>query len=235
MPTHPYMSRTTGKRVAGVTTVNGNIGWNRDILMGWANREGLAGRDTRARGSSADKAASIGDYIHDAIEVSIIWGRPAVALPSTPADLLQGVEFGLSGYRQWAGQTQGTIVATELWGVDEEYQTGWCLDALRLEDTGLALVDWKSSGGTYAEHFIQVAAYTVFEEKRLTRWLGEGPDGPLPEPVRFTGAHVVRFDKESGMFSHKFWPRPILDVGWRAFTWARALHEVRWTIEKYTR
>lgn len=229
MPTQPYMS-AGGKRVPGVTTViGGNCGWNKDPLMGWANREGLAGRDIRAKGGTAQTAAAIGDVIHGAVEAVLLGDhdRAIETLETAPLDQREPARTGFDAFASWYTQSPGLVVATELFGVDEEYQTGWCLDALRLEDDGLSLVDWKTSKGTYADHFLQVAAYTVFFEKAMLRW-GAGS-------VTLTGAHVVRFDKFSGMFSHKFWPRRILDVGWNAFTWLRALHEVRWTIEGYTR
>jgi len=211
------------------TVIGGSLGWNKDVLVRWANRQGLAGVDTQSR---LKQAGGVGDVVHDLIEKYV---------HQPPSDESRVVNVGdggeaataFSAFLAWNRQTRGEIIATELFGVDEEYQTGWCLDALRFEDPGISLVDWKTSGGTYGEHLIQVAAYTVFVEQRLTEWR---PDRlGYEDPVLLTGAHVCRFDKTTGGFSHKFWPRPALDVGWRAFTWLRALHEVRREIESRVR
>jgi hypothetical protein len=137
-------------------------------------------------------------------------------------------------FMRWVEQSRGTIIATELWFVDEEYQTGGCIDALRIEEDGtLAILDWKSSNGTYADHFIQIAAYTKLLERKLTEWGGGVP------VTCAGGVHLCRFSKgteqegflDGGNFVHHHWRRSQLDVGWSAFTWLRALHGVRKQLE----
>ncbi len=236
MPTQPYFNEE-GKRLGGVTYVIGqNCGWNKDALMAWSNREGLAGRnikDSREKRSTAGIAADIGTAAHSMIEAHILGFEPEVFAADHLAVLTEEQQDkarnGFGAFVRWFRNQRVRIVATELYGVDEEYQTGYCLDALGIEvesDT-FSLYDWKSSKGTYADHFVQAAAYTVFEERRLTRW--------LDKPVRFEGAHVVRVNKLNGNFKHVFWTRESLEVGWKAFTWLRALHEVRWEIEAAVR
>jgi hypothetical protein len=236
VPTHPYHN-AKGERRAGVTWVLGqNLGWNKDALMGWANREGLAGRNIRGERSTAQVAADIGTAAHSMIEAHIHGWDPVAAAGSQLTSLTEEdqakAHLAFSGFTRWARNNRLVIVGTELFGVDEEYQTGYCLDALAIneenpESPTFDLVDWKSSKGTYSDHFVQVSAYTYFEEKRLTGWLGR--------PIRFGGAHILRVSKATGMWKHVFWPRDLLDNGWKVFTWARALHEMRPTIESYVR
>jgi hypothetical protein len=210
--------------------------------MRWANREGLAGRNIRGERSTVQRAADVGTAVHTMIEAHAQGWDPVAAAGSTLTDLTEEdqakVHLGYNQFKRWFRGNNLVIVGTELYGVDEEYQTGFCLDALALEedeprngrtpcDVALALVDWKSSKGTYADHFVQVSAYAVFAEKKLTAATGA--------PCRFSGAHVLRVSKDHGTFHHTFWSRELLDDGWKAFTWARALHQLRPTIESYVR
>lgn len=240
MPTLPYHN-SKGDRLPGVTWVLGqNLGWNKDALMGWANREGRAGRDIRGDRSSSNVAANIGTAVHTMIEAHAQGWDPVVAAGSQLTDLDEEgqakVHRGYGAFKKWAKNSRIQLIATEIYGVDEEYQTGFCADALGLEDVGmdeaildqgLSLVDWKSSKGTYADHFIQCSAYAVFVERKLETWFGR--------PIRLDGAHVLRVDKEHGHFHHAFWTREMLVVGWRVFTWLRALHHIKPTIEAYVR
>lgn len=206
--------------------------------MGWANREGLAGRSIKeSRTNTAGRAADIGTAAHKMIEGRILGYEPKLfaadelTLLSCDEDR-EKAKRGFGNFDRWYRNSRMTIIATELFGVNEEYQTGFCLDALGLEEgedgaRELALIDWKSSKGTYSDHAVQVAAYTVFVEHLLTEYLGR--------PVRLTGAHVVRVGKDSGTFKHVFWDREALEKCWNAFTWLRALHEVHWAIEAMVR
>jgi hypothetical protein len=235
VPTQEYRN-TRGERLPGTTWVIGqNLGWNKDALMRWANREGLAGRNIRdERGTTAQRAADIGTAAHAMIEAHILGQEPeAVAAPflsTLNADDRPKAWRGFTAFQRWFRNSRLVIVGTELYGVDEEYQTGYCLDALALDqdvETRLEVCDWKSSKGTYADHFIQVSAYTVFTERRLS--------AAWEQKVEIAGAHVVRVDKSSGAFKHIYWPRDILEDGWRVFTWLRALHQLKFKIEAHTR
>lgn len=238
MPTQPYFNEH-GERVPGTTWVLGqNLGWNKDPLMRWANREGLAGRDIRGDRSTAGRAADVGTAVHTMIEaVAQGWDPLAAAgsqLTGLAGDDQVKAHNGFSMFERWYRSSRLKIVATEMYGVDEEYQTGFCLDALALEAVGeppeapdIALVDWKSSKGTYADHFVQVAAYVNFTERAFKRHLGIA--------CRLSGAHVLRVSKDHGTFHHTFWSRAILDEGWKVFTWCRALHQVKPLIESYVR
>ena len=232
MPTQPYYN-ARGERLPGTTWVIGqNLGWNKDPLMRWANREGLAGRNIRdERGTTVQRAGDIGTAAHAMIEGRIQGRDPEEAAESElfvlGAEDRKKAMQGFHSFERWYRDQRAIIVATELFGVDEEYQTGFCLDALGLSQPDLDLYDWKSSKGTYADHMIQIAAYTVFVEKKLTEWFGG--------PVRLGGAHVLRVGKDTGTFKHLYWTRDDLEHGWRAFSWLRALHYLRPTIEAYVR
>ena len=238
MPTHPYYN-LAGERRAGTTYVIGqNCGWNKDALMGWANREGLAGKSIKeSRTNTAGRAADIGTCTHTMIEGRILGYEPKLFAADQLTLLAcdedrERAKRAFANFDRWYRQSSLNVVATEVFGVNEEYQTGFCADALALEANGegvneWTLLDWKSSKGTYADHFIQVAAYAHFTDRLVSDYLGE--------EIHVNGAHVVRVDKETGSFKHVFWSREDLKHGWAVFTWLRAIHEKRWTIERYVK
>lgn len=247
MPTLPYYN-AKGERLPGVTWVIGqNVGWNKDALKFWANREGLAGRAiTRDYGGATLKTATdIGTAVHAMIEARINEQEPKLAcaaiLNELPEAARDKAKRGFGSFERWYRQTKITIVATEAYLIDEEYQTGGCLDGIGLEENEhealeLSCVDWKTSKGTYADHVLQVAAYTTFAEKKINAWLLEAVGVPgVPTSVVFAGAHILRVDKASGAFSHKFIPRDSLERAWQCFTWARALHHAKPEIEAMIR
>ena len=235
MPTIPYkmIDPETGieKRLPGVTTSNGNIGWSKDGLMYWANKMGREGKDlNQARQGAAD----IGTIAHALVEAHIdISGEGIEAakeriLAAAPEAYRGPALEAFGAYLVWERQSRGTIIATEVWFVDEEWETGGCIDAIRIEDDGsIALLDWKSSNGTYEDMVVQVTAYAEFFERLMTRWLGS--------PFKFSGVHLCRFGKESGNFVHHYWPRHVLTPAWEAFKHGRALHQLRPSIRNLVR
>ena len=57
-----------GKRVPGVTTITGNLGWSKEALIRWANRQGLAGTELE---DARKGPAQTGTIAHAAIEAEI--------------------------------------------------------------------------------------------------------------------------------------------------------------------
>lgn len=227
MPTQQYRN-SAGVRLPGVTTViGGNLGWSKDGLIHWAYKLGQEGKDLK---QAREGAADIGSIAHDLVESHLLEdGRHDAILAAAPEAMRRPALEAYGAFERWWKQTRGVVIATELWGVNEEYQTGWCLDALKLTDDGaIDLYDWKSSNGTYPDMLIQIATYTEFAERDLTVWLAE----VLGRPVRFGEIHLCRFDKTYGNFTHHSWRRDTLAVGFSAFTWLRALHGVRRQLEQ---
>ena len=85
MPTIPYKNKE-GKRVSGVTTIiGGNLGWNKQALMWWANEMGLQGKNHR---DEAKEAADAGTLCHALIEKDILKMMP-------PSHKLVDIEKGI--------------------------------------------------------------------------------------------------------------------------------------------
>lgn len=224
MPTRPYMLQS-GDRVPGVTTVIGsNLAWNKQALMAWANREGLAGRDIRGDRSTAKLAADRGTAVHAMIEAATHGYDPdqvpdLLALGSTDY-LLAQTAFG--SFVRWQQDCGLRLVATEVYGIIEERRFGFCADALALRHTGqLCLIDYKTGKGPYPDHFIQVAAYAYALTTLYPEWI------PFLD-----GAYVLRASS-SGAYHHVYWPNEALVVGLRAFNKLLELHGMKRQIEAF--
>ena len=226
MATQPYKN-AAGVRVPGVTTVIGGLGWNRDALMGWANKEGRAGRDIRSRESRS--AAIVGTAAHARIE-AITHEQSFRVLPEE-ADLTveerEQERLAVEGFLSWSRMSNLTIVATEAHGVNENLQTGWCLDALAIENDRLTLIDHKTGKAIYSDAIIQVSAYLHFAEAALIAggWLNPGE--------YLTGAHILRV--RGGNFSHLYRSRASLEDAWEVFVRLRWLYDQRYLIESLTK
>lgn len=242
MPTQEYRT-LDGGRVGGVTYVIGqNLGWNKRPLMIWANKEGQAGRNLDY---NRDRAATIGTHIHNMVEDHINELDPEGRIPwdELDHDQAEQVRRGYKNFQRWYAGNAIKVIATEVWGVSEEWETGWCPDALgvtQVLEPELCLFDWKSSKGTFADHLIQTSAYVRFVEE----YLREGRDfngGVVKDPdalaqyrkpdVQIDGVHIVRFGKDNGTFKHAFYDRELLDKGWVAFTHLRHLHALKYELE----
>lgn len=184
-----------GKRLPSVTTV---ISRFRDsgALMKWQFKMGFEQGVLCGKGmvyvedpyAIAKDAANIGTIIHALVD-DHVHGRPH-SLDGQDERVISGY----NAYRQWETQTHIKIVATEMQLVSEKHHFGGTPDAIGEIDGKLVLADWKSSSGIYTDHLVQLAAYRML-------WDENNPSRPLTG-----GSHLVRFAKESGDFSHHYFP-----------------------------
>jgi hypothetical protein len=214
VPTIKYRN-AQGDLIPGTTTViSTNLGWNKQQLLWWANQEGLAGRNHR---ESTQKAADAGTICHAMVE-DHIHGREWIA-NGEPAELIARALVAFGAYQEWEENTGIKIIATEIHLVSENYQYGATPDAIGVTKRGPVLLDWKSGGGTYSDHAIQLAGYRhAWEEVTGIALVG--------------GYHLCRFDKESGGFSHKWWPQEALSEAWEVFVRLLYLHNRKRGLER---
>lgn len=201
-----------GTKVPGVTTVIGSmLGWSKGGLMHWAWTEGMAGRNYR---ESSQAAADAGTLAHAMVEAHIRGLGYVPPLDATP-DMLAKAGRAFEAYREWESDTRLEIIATEIKLVSERHRFGATPDAVALRpNKGLVLPDWKSSKGTYGDHLLQISAYgAAFEEVTGLELVG--------------GFYLCRFDKTSGGFSVKWWPRDAMTGPWRAFLACRQLYDLK--------
>lgn len=209
-----------GTRVPGTTTIIGRYKESGGLIH-WAWNEGREGRELYAK---RDEAANIGTAAHAMIECAINAGSEGHQLGSDVSEAalsLYGLDdegqrkargaFG--AYLSWASLTKLVIVAQEMSMVSERYRFGGTPDAIAIAliEGKRSMLDWKTSNGIYPDYLIQIAAY-----KEL--WEENHPDQPLTG-----GYHLIRFAKEHGDFSHRYYPD--LSCGWEVFKLYRAAYD----------
>jgi hypothetical protein len=176
-------------------------------LIHWAWSEGAAGRDYRA---TRDAAANAGTLAHQMVEADIrghAWQAPT----GTDMDVLRRAEGAVGNYREWARQTNLSVVETERRMVSEKHRFGGTLDAMLISGR-LSLGDWKTSDGVYQDYLIQLAAYGLL-------WQENEPERPIDG-----GYHLLRFAKDAPDFAHYHFGE--LEDAARAFLLMRELYDI---------
>lgn len=211
MPTQIYRLKDKA-RVPSVTTIN-KIGQDSGGLLHWAWTQGIEGRDYR---QVRDDAAEAGNVGHALVEAAIKNAIPDLSKYKDEARVAG--EMAFSAYSEWRSQSKITMVSSEVPLVSERFKYGGTLDAVVKNSSGaLCLADWKT-GGLYPDHLCQVAAYGQL-------WNENYPDKPITG-----GYHLLRFNRDSGDFSHAFFAD--LSEAWDAFLLKRQLYDLLSKIKK---
>ena len=178
-----------GKRVPSVTTILSRFK-DSGGLIHWANQQGL---DGLTLDEARRKPAGAGTLAHDLVEADINgWPEPGEALALASAETVAQARRAFANFQKWRTQTRIEFLHTEVSLVSESWRVGGRLDAVgRDPDGSLAMVDFKT-GPLYAEHLLQVAAYSAM-------WDEAYPDRPIRG-----GAHLISFRREAGDFGHHY-------------------------------
>jgi hypothetical protein len=198
-----------GQEVPGVTTVLNIL--NKPALVPWAWGLGMKGLDYR---KVRDQAADIGTIAHSMIEADI---RGEAFDPSeyAPADVAKA-EVSYIAWLDWRKANIVDVLHSELQMVSEEYGFGGTIDCIARHNGDVWLVDVKTGKAVYDEMIAQVAAYQVMYGDRF------GHIGQV---------HIIRLDKEDGIFTDHQIPERKLVAGWDLFLHAlgcyRALRELK--------
>lgn len=152
-----YYSRN-GTMLPGVTTVLGVL--NKQALVPWANKLGLAGIDVR---NYVDTLAQIGTIGHEMIlcHNKHIKFEPDGYSP----DLIDKAENAFLSYLTWEKSKWIEPLESEKQLVSEKYGYGGTIDFYGLIDRVLTLKDFKTGKAIYPEHLYQVAAYRQLLEE----------------------------------------------------------------------
>jgi hypothetical protein len=219
MPIQPYFLKD-GTKVPGTTTVIGaSLGWNKQILMAWANKQGREGNNIR---ETVQDACDAGTLAHAAAEAHVK-GKPAPDVSAYEKAIVKKAKKAYEAFCTWEEMSKLVISGSEIGYVSETLKFGGTLDGEGKINGADALIDFKTSNGTYADHVIQVAAYSyLWEENHPGRQL----DG---------GIHLLRFGKEAGNFTHYYYPREtILAEPFETFQLLRRLYDLKKPVEALT-
>lgn len=190
-----------GEKVPGVTTILSRFKES-GALMYWAWKQGTEGKDFR---ETKQAAADAGTLAHDMVEHDI-YGQP-FDTTGYPVETIKKAEGAFHAYLEWKAQTNLTIAEAEVPLLSRVHRFGGTLDAILVQGK-LALGDWKTSNGLYADYLLQLAAYQLLWEENF-------PDRPIQG-----GFHLLRFSKAESAddpvsFSHHYWSQ--LDVAKEQF------------------
>lgn len=149
---HVRYKKADGTIVPGTTTITGQL--DKPALVGWANRLGLQGIESR---TYVDALAGVGTLAHYMVECDFAGSEPEMdEYSKKEIDL---AENGYLSFLNWKGQHNVVEVSPELQLVDEELGYGGTCDIHCLCDVVWTLIDLKTGKAIYPEMKIQVAAY----------------------------------------------------------------------------
>jgi hypothetical protein len=216
MPTQAYALRDKVP-VPGTTTIIGaSLGWKTSALTYWYWNNGKNGLPFKGE---LEKAAAAGTLAHLLAECHIKAKTSPPMVDIDPETVRKAVS-AFSAFLQWETMSQLVLEYSELPLVSETLKYGGTLDAVGQVGGRRALIDFKTSNGTYADHIIQVAAYANLWEENHPR---EPLDG---------GIHILRFGKDEANFSQHYYSREtILGKPLEAFRALRTLYDLKKPIE----
>jgi hypothetical protein len=210
MPAIRYFN-AAGKRLCGVTTINGNLGWNRDALMFWAHKQGQAGVDLY---DTQKDAMSVGTLAHLAMEADIKGEEFDLDALDLVQDQRRLVARSIEAWNRWREVSRLKLMHSECSMVSEKYQYGGTLDAIAEINGRLGVLDLKTAKGVYEDYLVQIRAYGQL-------WTETHPDQPIEE------YHIIRVGKDNGSFHHHMWPAEELESCWKVFEHALQLHQLK--------
>lgn len=148
-PKSGYYARD-GKRVPGVTTILGRFKESGGLIQ-WAWQCGRDGLDIN---EERDRAADAGTCCHEMINAHL-HGRSFEG-SAYPLDTRRAAEHAFIAYLEWAEQSKLKVGDTEHSLVSEKHRFGGTFDATMIGEN-LRLLDYKTGGGIYTDHLVQVA------------------------------------------------------------------------------
>lgn len=142
-----------GFPLPGVTTITGaELGWNKQVLVNWANRLGLKGIEV---GKYVDNKASIGTLAHQLILDD--FREVKTDTSDYTANQISLAENCLLSFYEWKKGKEVKPILLERPLISDKYGFGGTLDCYAEIDGKNTLLDFKTGKGIYAEYYVQVA------------------------------------------------------------------------------
>ncbi len=197
--------KVDGKRVPGTTTVTGIMA--KPALIGWANKMGLQGIDTR---SYVDEKADIGHCAHYMIESHLKKAVPD--LSEYAPVVVDQAENGYLRFLDWIGGRDLKLIDSEMQLVSAAHRFGGTADVYCKLGDLYTLIDIKTSeSGIYPDMLHQVSAYVMLLREN---------DYQVDQAI------IVRVGRtEDGGFETRM-VEPV-DKYWQIFLHCRAIYELK--------
>lgn len=205
----PTESYPKGEIVPGVTTIIGNqLAWNKNVLIAWARREALAGRDPD---KIRDDAADSGTCTHYLIQCHIESVKPDTS--QFTADQIGKAETGFIAFLDWEKENALEYLHLEFPVISHEYRYGGLVDIIARKNGSKWMLDIKTGNNLYPEHIVQLAAYNhAYEEQ---------------EQLQVHEWHLLQLSKKDGSFQHHKILGPKIAQGWAVFRRLRELYDLQ--------
>jgi len=158
---HIRYKNSDGTRCPGVTTITGELGWNKNVLCKWNNRMGLDGIDTK---KYVDDKADIGTLAHLMITNQL--QGIETSTDDYSKNQIEAAKNSVKSFDTWAKGHKLELIIIEKPLVSDVYNFGGTLDIYGKIDGRLEIVDLKTGSGIYDEHYIQVGGgYFILVEE----------------------------------------------------------------------
>ena len=148
---HIVYLNSNNKRVPGVTTITGELGWGKQTLINWGNRMGLEGIDTK---KYVDDKADIGTLGH-LIITNQLQGKKT-SMDDFSKNQIKSAKNSVKSFDAWAKGHKIEPILIEEPLVSNILNFGGTADIYGKIDGVLELVDLKTGSGIYDEHYVQV-------------------------------------------------------------------------------
>lgn len=147
-------------QVPGVTTITGMLGWNKQVLVNWANRKGLEGINTS---KYVDDKAAIGTLGHQMCTDFLLSQKTNT--DDYSKNQIESAKNSANSFFRWieGKKIEPILIETPL--VSERFKYGGTPDVFAKVDGMNELIDLKTGAGIYDEMVIQVSAYQQLLEE----------------------------------------------------------------------
>ena len=205
-----------GEPVPGISTI-AKIGEDTGGVQYWQWHEGHTWKGTYAQWKQrSGQPIDAGSCVHALFEAWLL-KQPEPDLSHYDATVVAMARIALGAAQLWAAQSRLEVTHTELTLISRVLRVGGTLDAAARVLDQRVIVDWKASKGIYDEMKVQLGGYGLL-------W-----DEAFPADPVTGGFHLVRFDKVTGGFEHRWWPK--LEAAQHAFRLKRGLYDALKRIE----
>ncbi len=157
---HTRYKSEDGTRLPGVTTLTGQLGWNKQILVNWANKKGLEGINTN---KYVDDKAEIGTLAHKIVTNNLLGNTTCT--DDYSMNQIRSAKNSADSWFNWAKEKKIEPILIETPLVSEHYGYGGTPDIFAKVDGVNELIDLKTGAGIFPEMVIQVIGYKKLLEE----------------------------------------------------------------------
>lgn len=188
-----------GNKLPSVTEILGGLGWNREVLMGWANKIGRQGQTiAEVRNPKAD-AGTLAHHLIECELTNVPW-KETQEFCEAPEDLQVKAMQALEAWNEWwkGREADGwEVVDAEIAMQDDDAGFAGTCDLMLRDPSGELIVADIKTGSPHAEAIIQMAAYGIlYDESPKYALLIHVPTDGRPVTCHFASDDTLRQAEE---------------------------------------